>query len=111
MSETALPIEGGLHVTGNGERYGVLKVLKVEEDIVHVRIYKNRFAEVPGQIDPSTLTLGTIHDADGFGIGHTPIKLEAFLAWHPRFLQHSLVEPDELEGYEEWKECGGGVWS
>lgn len=110
MSEPVAPIEGGLYVIASENCYKIVKVLKVEKDIVHVRIYKNRFEKVPGRVDPITLDLGTIHDKDGFGIGHTPTSRRAFASWNPQFLQHGLVEPDELDGYNEWKEAGGGVW-
>ena len=104
------PIEGGLYVTKSENSFGILKVLKFEDEIVHVRTYKNKFKDVPGQVDPSTLSLGTIHDKEGFGIGHLPMSLETFNSWRPQFLQHALVEAEELEGYEAWTESKGGVW-
>jgi hypothetical protein len=110
MTRHGDPIEGGLYVIESESRFRVLKVLRVEDDVVHVRIYKNTYESVPGRVDPSTLALGTIHDEDGFGIGHQPTRLKTFLSWHPQFLQHSLVEDSELEGYNYWKEVGGGVW-
>lgn len=97
-------------MTCSKKPYGFLKVLKVEEEIVHIRLYKNKCEEVPARIDSSSLELGTIHDKDGFGIGHLPISYETFASWGPQFLQHTLVEPEELEGYEAWKESQGGVW-
>lgn len=110
LSKLIVPIEGGLYVMASKDCYKILKVLKVQEEIVHVRIYKNRYEKVPGRVDPSTLILRKIHDADGFGVGHQPTSQRAFTSWNAQFLQHSLVEPDELEGYNYWKEVGGGVW-
>jgi hypothetical protein len=110
MPDSYTPIEGGLYIVPSEDRYGILKVLKVEDDIVHIRLYKNKFTEVPGRIDTSTLTLGTIFDKDGFGMGHTPLSLRTFISWRPQFLQPGLVGPEELEGYEEWKRANGGVW-
>jgi hypothetical protein len=110
MADSVVPIEGGLYVTCSKNPYGFLKVLKVEEEIVHVRLYKNKHEKIPARIDPGSLELGTINDKDGFGIGHLPISYEMFASWQPQFLQHTLVEPEELEGYEAWKESQGGVW-
>jgi len=110
MAETIDPIEGGLYIIKSKSGFGILKVLRVEDDVVHIRVYKNKYEKVPARVDTATLTLGTIHDKDGFGIGHQPTKLATFVSWEPQFLQHSLVEPEELEGYDYWKEAGGGVW-
>jgi hypothetical protein len=104
------PVEGGLYTYPGKKRYGILKVLKVEAEIVHVRIYKNKYETVPARIDPASLELGTIHDKDGFGIGHLPLSYKTFASWHAQFLQQALVTQEELEGYEEWKESKGGVW-
>ncbi len=103
--------EGGYYSIADGEVFSIAKILKLESDKVHVRIYKQHFSERPRSIDPSLLTLGTIHDKDGFGMGHLPLRLAAFKNRDPMFLTHSAVEPAELGGYELWKESGGeGVW-
>jgi|HubBroStandDraft_4_1064222.scaffolds.fasta_scaffold30011_2 hypothetical protein len=107
---TQHPIEGGIYTTKSKDHFSIIKVLKFEDDIVHVRQYKNRFTDIPVGLDAATLELGTIHDPGGFGIGHTPYSLNAFWSMKPQFLQHSLVLPEELEGYEYWKDAGGGVW-
>jgi hypothetical protein len=90
--------------------YGVVKVLVVDPDVVHIRLYKNTFPERPSQIDPSRLSVGTIDDPDGFGMGHLPISRNEFQSWHPVLIMQSKVTPDELEGYEEWKKDQGGVF-
>lgn len=110
MYNSGDPIDAGLYVTCSNRPYGFLKVLKVEEEIVHVRLYKNKQDDIPARIDLVSLELGSINDKDGFGIGHLPISREMFASWQPQFLQHTLVEPEELEGYEAWKESQGGVW-
>jgi hypothetical protein len=51
-----------------------------------------------------------MHEADRFGMGDAPIKRKACASWRPQFLQHSLVEREELDGYECGQELGGGVW-
>lgn len=110
MASQSIPVEGGLYIIRSGSGFGIVKVLRLEDEVVHLRVYKNKYAAVPAKVNPTTLTLGTIHDKDGFGVGHQPTRLKAFLSWKPQFLQHSLVEPEELDGYEYWKAAGGGVW-
>jgi hypothetical protein len=61
-------------------------------------------------VDPSSLSLGSIKEKDGFGIGHLPMSPKAFAAWQPVFLMETPVVPGELEGYRLWKEAGGGAF-
>ena len=103
--------EGAYYSIVDGETFCIAKVLKLEQEIVHVRIYKQQFPQRPRSIDPAALTLGTIHDKDGFGMGHLPLRLPTFLSSEPMFLTHAEVTLQELEGYNLWKEsAGGGVW-
>jgi hypothetical protein len=103
--------EGGYYSIIDGDTFSIAKVLKLEPEIVHVRIYKQHFPQRPRSIDPAALTLGTIHDKDGFGMGHLPLRLATFMDSEPIFLTHAEVTPEELEGYNLWKESsGGGVW-
>lgn len=41
------PPVGGLYVYRDGDEYGVLKVLAVDEAGIHTRMYSNRFPEAP----------------------------------------------------------------
>jgi hypothetical protein len=103
--------EGAYYSIVDGDVFSIAKVLKLEAEIVHVRIYKQHFSQRPRSIDPAALTLGTIHDKDGFGMGHLPLRLATFMESDPIFLTHTEVTPQELEGYNVWKEsAGGGVW-
>jgi hypothetical protein len=97
---------GGLYsvVTKPGE-HGILKVLKVESGVVHVRLYKGRWRTRPTGIDPATLTTGTVGDEDA-GIGHVPLALRIFDAMQPQLLLVAEVTPQELDGYERWKKAG-----
>lgn len=103
-------LEGGYYSIVDGESFAIAKILKLEPDKVHVRIYKKHFPERPAAIDPSLLTLDTIHDPDGFGMGHLPLRCETFLQRSPVFITQLPVTANELQGYEFWKEAGGGVW-
>jgi hypothetical protein len=103
--------EGAYYSMIDGEAFSIAKVLKLEPEIVHVRIYKQHFPHRPRSIDPAALTLGTIHDKDGFGMSHLPLRLVTFLNSEPMFLTHAEVKPEELNGYNLWKETAdGGVW-
>ncbi len=110
MSNDELAIVvGGLYATKNEDgTYGVMKVLVVDDFAVHLRSYANRFEELPLDIDPSVLTLGSISDDGGFGIGHFPLSKEAFWKDDPIFLRKTSVAEDELEGYRIYLDAMGG---
>jgi hypothetical protein len=101
---------GEIYSIADEKGYLVAKVLAVDARAVHVRVYKNKYPTRPLEIDESTLTLGTIHDPDGFGMGHLPLLREVFRKWQPVFITQASVADEELEGYELWKEKGGGLW-
>ncbi len=103
--------EGAYYSIVHGDEFSIARVLKLEPEIVHVRIYKQHFAKRPRSIDPEALTLGSIDDEDGFGMGHLPLRLATFMEREPIFLTHAELLPNELQGYNLWKESsGGGVW-
>jgi len=94
-------VEGGLYSIENGDgSFGISKVLVVEGDVVHARVYKNRFEKRPQSIDPENLDLGSVNDPDGFGMGHLPLSRGSFVAWEPTLLAQVPVLDEELEGYE-----------
>ncbi|MGC2743795.1 MAG: hypothetical protein WA672_11445 [Candidatus Angelobacter sp.] len=100
--------EGAYYSIADGEVFSIAKALKLEPEIVHVRIYKQHFPQRPRSIDPAALTLGTIYDKDGFGMSHLPLQLATFLNSEPAFLTHGEVKPEELNGYNLWKETADG---
>ena len=102
---------GGIYSTSDGKgRFGVVKVLTQEAGIVHVRVYKQKFDTRPEKIEAGSLTLGSIRDPDGFGMGHLPLSLATFQGWQPVLLTVIPVTSEELGGYKYWKESGGGVF-
>ncbi len=107
-------VEGGIYSIESGERFGIVKILKLEPGIVHLRVYKNKFASRPTSINVEDLSLGRFKpgstDKDGFGIGHMPIRERDFRGWKPVLLTKTQVTESELEGYKMWKESGGGVF-
>jgi len=91
---------------GDGE-FGIVKIIVLEPQAVHVRLYKQKFAIRPVSIDAKSLTLGSIDDKDGFGIGHLPLSRNEFESWEPIFLTQQSVSQEELDGYEMWKQGSG----
>ncbi|HET9183397.1 MAG TPA: hypothetical protein VFP59_14775 [Candidatus Angelobacter sp.] len=104
--------EGGYYSIIDGESFVVVRVLKLDPEIVHVRICKEHFPQRPRSVDPARLTLGSVYDSDGFGMGHVPLRLATFCDREPLFITHAEVKPDEVEGYEMWRDADGdgGVW-
>jgi hypothetical protein len=90
--------------------FGVIKILVVDQHVIHIRKYKNRFTERPYQLDLSRLSIGTIHDPDGFGVGHLPVSAGGFGSWMPSRICSQDLTDEELEGYRYWLEDQGGVW-
>ncbi|MCB9846082.1 MAG: hypothetical protein H6811_08875 [Phycisphaeraceae bacterium] len=106
------PVVGGIYTIADspGQPFGVVKVLCWESGVVHLSLYRNRFQTRPERINPVSLELGRMGDAEGFGIGHLPISSRLFNAWRPQLVARSEVPAEELEGVRLWKEARGGVW-
>jgi hypothetical protein len=106
-------IEGGLYSTRNEEgTYSVLKILKVDGEGVHIRLYSNQFLERPTDVDEDTLYMaGVDREPDAvLGIGHLPLSKQSFTGWDAQFIKAVPVEEGELEGYEMWLEAEGGYF-
>lgn len=104
-------VAGALYSTDDGKgQFGVVKILVLEPDAVHVRVYKQKFSSRPVSVDPASLTLGKLGDKDGFSIGHLPLSRPTFASWQPEFISQQSVMDSELEGYRTWKEAKGGVF-
>ena len=102
---------GAIYSVEDGEgAYRVAKILVLDEQGVHVRLFKNTWNERPAQIEISELSLGSVHDGEDVGLGHLPLTKKAFAAWRPILVQSGTVAKDELDGYEMWKEGGGGYF-
>lgn len=103
---------GGIYSAEYGDgRFCIVKVLVPDDEVTHIRIYKNKFPQRPDTIDTSILSLGSIDEGeDNVGIGHLPITTEEFLAWEPKLILETELTEEELEGYELWKESEGEVF-
>ena len=103
------PRPGDLYsVEGTDKDFKIAKVLAVDSDTVHIRLYKNIFRERPWNLDPSTLSVGSIYDPEGFGAEHLPLSSSSFSLWHPHYITHTRLTEEELEGYKLWKQAQGG---
>jgi hypothetical protein len=111
--ENEVAMEGAIYVTPQEDgTFHPLKVLKTDEFGVHLRLYSNSYTSLPQLIDESTLYLAGIGREPGvrLGMGHIPVSYDSFTAWRALFIQQSTVDPDELDGYEVWKEAEGGYF-
>ena len=106
-------IEGGIYSvpTENG-RYSVIKILKIDDSGVHLRMYSNTFPQRPADVDTSKLYMAGIdHKAtEQLGMGHAPISHASFRNWSAKFIKREAVRDEELDGYRMWKEGGGGYF-
>lgn len=105
------PRPGDLYsVEGEAKNYKIAKVLVVDSNAVHIRLYKNTFPERPSNVDPGTLSVGSLRDPDGFGMDHMPLSRSSFNRWHPRYMTHTSVTDDELQAYKQWKKSNGSLF-
>jgi hypothetical protein len=102
-------IAGGLYTIDNGDgSFGIAKILALDDELIHVKVYKNKWTNRPSSVDLSSLSMGSISDKDGFGIGHLPLGRKTFLNWKPVLVAQQPISEDELDGYNEWKKDQGG---
>lgn len=105
--------EGGLYSYQNSKgKYQIIKILKVEDQGVHVRMYSNSFDAPPSHIEESSLYMSGMNKKPGeaLGMGHIPVSTDSFRSWKISFIQQSKVTAEELDGYNLWHEAGGGYF-
>jgi len=105
--ESLNPLEGAFYaVQGTSDHseasYHVIKVLKVDNEGVHIRQYRDRFTVVPEHSSVQSLDVA---------MGHLPLSYAAFARMDPDLLQKGEVSEEELEGYRYWQEEGGGYFA
>lgn len=104
-------VEGGLYVVGNeGVGYRPLKIVKLDAEGVHVRMFSNVYSNVPARIRQDDLL---ISDRDlppylPFGFRHIPFRRASFEDLKPIFVERSAVSADEMSDYEVWLGKDGG---
>jgi len=100
------PVKAGdICTIDEGNNYfGVVKVLLVNADRVHVKMYINKFPFRPEKLDLTTLTMGNTEDEEGdLGNPHIPFDKPEFNAMKPEVEGNEFVTPEEMEAYREWK--------
>lgn len=105
--------EGGLYASRQDDgTYAIVKILKLDESGVHVRVYSNRFDTIPETLDENELYMaGVDHGSDEqLGLGHLPLSRTSFVAWQARFIKVVDVTESELEGYRVWLDANGGYF-
>ncbi|WP_131667327.1 hypothetical protein [Psychrobacter pygoscelis] len=94
--------------------YNVLKVLKTDNEGVHIRLYSNVYPNLPTDLDITTLYLAGLDEQSeqiDLGMGHLPISFDSFMTWQAVPLnQFEPVSEDQLEGYRMWQEAEGGYF-
>ena len=119
------PPVGGLYASPTEDgAYSILKVLAVDDAAVHVRMYSNRYAAIPTEPPNDLEMIGMgpdfvariergekVEPPGRLGIGHLPISRSTFERTERHLIGVVQVDPSELEGYEMWREGGGGVWA
>ena len=89
-------VEGGVYAQKAGFlRWSVFKVLKLDPEVVHLRIYGNRFWRRPTESVLSGLD---------WSVGHMPISRGTVAVWPVQLIARQSVGEDELEGYNIWKD-------
>jgi hypothetical protein len=96
-------------VKPDDDGYGTAKLLHVDRNAVHLRVYSDRWTSPPDDIDPWSLRLDRI-DEPVPGLGHIPLTYAAFAGWQPAFDRLVMIGPSERGGYRAWLESGGGVF-
>lgn len=94
----------------------ILKVLVIDEIGVHVRLYANQFARRPATVVTDILEtspfLSVAPEDMGhewpLSVGHLPLMARTFIGMNPSYIAHTDVLEEELDGYREWKDAGGG---
>lgn len=89
--------------------YRAAKILHVDRNAVHVRLYSDQWDIPPDHIDPWALRLDRA-DAPSPGVGHMPVSHRSFGAWEPAFERLAMVGSSERDGYRYWLDAGGGVF-
>jgi len=83
-------------------KFGITKVLVINEEEAHIKVYKNKYDKRPAAVAAKELSMGSITDKGGFGIGHLPLDRQGFDNSKPVVIGFEEVTKDELAGYEMW---------
>jgi hypothetical protein len=93
-------------------RFGVMKVLAVDDRGVHVRLYVQRFGRRPAADELGELSIVPPSPEEDvpLSIGHLPLSYRSFAGWQPETITAQSVLDEDLEGYRIWKDAQGGYF-
>ncbi|CAF1056864.1 unnamed protein product [Adineta ricciae] len=96
--------DGDICTVENGDgKFSVVKILVMNDEKVHVRLYAHTYDQRPADITSDMLTVSSIAEkSDDFGVGHLPLSQEGFDSWKPIAVKHEEVTRDDLSGYFVW---------
>jgi hypothetical protein len=100
------PNPGEIWTVRDGGAFGVVKILSVEPDRVHVRQYGLRYPERPWHVKSSTL-LRDGKQTVGQRFPHLPLDRGEFERWEPVFMREEALDPAELLSLESWQRAQG----
>jgi hypothetical protein len=103
-------LEGGLYATRKEDGVAIAKVLRVDRKGAHLRLYAQRFAQIPAGVDEASLRVEPFVKGAPLSIGHVPVSHASLAGWGLQFVQQSSVSPGELEGFRMWEEGRGGYF-
>jgi hypothetical protein len=84
----AIKVGGIYSYQGGDGSFGILKVLSNQDGMVDTVLYKNRFATVPGAIDPKTLEVSVKHEI---------LSEAGFREWQTKLLMEQPVTASETQ--------------
>jgi len=85
---------GGVYSTKQKDgTFSISKILAIDDFSVHVRMYSNKFIEVPKEVSTDSLMIF---------IGHSPLDKQGFLLDSPILLKVEPVQKAELDGYKQY---------
>jgi len=85
---------GGVYATKQKDgTFSISKILAIDDFSVHVRMYSNKFIELPKDISTDSLMIL---------IGHSPLDKQGFLLDSPKLLKVEPVQKTELDGYRQY---------
>ena len=99
---------GGIYaVRRPGGDVAIMKMLATDTDgTLHLRLYANRFPEVPESIRLDELGMqGATAD---IGIDHVDMPVQDFRKMKPSLLLSSEVTDDERAPVDQWRQSGAG---
>lgn len=98
MAQQVLKPGGIYGLQRSNGSYGLVKILVVEPNVIHIRSYTNKYTALPTSVDEDSLQ---------YSVGHTPVEAKAFLMNRLTLVKQGQVTGEEMEGYSEYKRAIG----